>query len=137
MSPGSNNRRALALLTTLAAFVLVRTTSGFLDSSPVGIGAGAVMVALSALPLVVRGIAAFRRKRPSVSVGNHSPYRASASIPEESPAPRPIAASVAVDLLCIVLALATWAELQSPEPLQTFPRRTTRAQPCGVVPCMR
>lgn len=134
----ANDRRVCALMGLVFLHVVVRQSAGFLDRGLLGGVLGMAVILVGAGPLAFRLARRLRRRTTqapkATAEPGFGPYRSSAGNVLETPA-RKVFGAFAGDVVCLVRALAVWAELRSPEPLQRLVLSKEREAPCVVAPC--
>lgn len=119
----SRDLRTLCLALLVPSLFVVRHTMGHLEAGPGSLVVTVVLLALGGVPL---GARLFRSLRANKAPSTDAPQA-------ETSASRPVRSGLA-DLLCLVLALAVWAELRSPEPLQRI-QPLQNDKRCVIAPC--
>lgn len=113
----SNHLRTIVLLALACGIMALRAMDSHLGPGIAGTIGAAAFVVTGLVPLLERSVRALRKK-PTTARPTGGPYR-------DAPPPAPVVvgnrwASWGVDVLCLVLALAAWAELRSPEPVRGY-----------------
>jgi hypothetical protein len=133
--------RTISLLALIPSLFFVRHWVGHIERGPTGLALTAFFVVLGALPIASRIVRHFRSRQATKGTAEDGPYRtapkvAAPTLPPTSSAPSAHSPRPALaDLVCVVLALAVWAELRSAEPLQRIPPLRTNEKQCVVAPC--
>lgn len=125
--------RTTSLVSLVPIVFLVRHTTGIVESSPRGAMLTALIVLVGSAPLLHR-LVERSRERATARPTDDGPYRTD-PLQEAAPPPSSFARGALGDALCVVLALAVWAELRSAEPLQRIPIPAPYAQRCVSTPC--
>ena len=122
----SRDLRTLCLVLLVPSLFVVRHTMGHVEPGPKGLAVTVFLVLLGAMPAGARLVRHVRtRQAPNEDVHPSAQPKSSGSGPVRSGL---------ADLFCLVLALAVWAELRSPEPLQRVqPLRSDKR--CVIGPC--
>jgi len=130
--------RTVSLLALIPSLFLVRHWVGHVDRGPTGLALTAFFVVLGTLPIASRIVRHFRSRQATKGTAEDGPYRTAPKVEAptlpSSPTTRSARPALA-DLVCLVLALAVWAELRSPEPLQRIPPFHSNEKRCVVAPC--
>lgn len=122
----SKDLRTLCLVLLVPSLFVVRHTMGHLEPGPKGLAVTVFLLLLGAVPAGARLVRhVLVRRAPNEGADD--------SAQPESSGFGTMRSGLA-DLLCLVLALAVWAELRSPEPLQRVqPLRSDKR--CVIAPC--
>lgn len=122
----SRDLRTLCLVLLVPSLFVVRHTMGHIEPGSKGLAVTVFLLLLGGLPAGARLVRHLRTRRaPSEDALESTPPKSSGS---------GTVRSGLADLLCLVLALAVWAELRSPEPLQRIqPLRSDKR--CVIGPC--
>ena len=130
--------RTVSLLALIPSLFLVRHWVGHIERGPTGLAITAFFVLLGSLPIASRIVRHFRSRQATKATAEDGPYRTAPNVEAPTlPSSRPArsARPALADLVCLVLALAVWAELRSPEPLQRIPPFHANEKRCVVAPC--
>lgn len=124
--------RTFVLLVLSAVLLLMRASGRYLEPGAIGAVGASGIVLLGCLPWLERGVRALR-KRPTAKDPAGGPYRSPTPPVASVSAPSGLALSLGTDVVCLALALATMAELRSPEPFRGYASVQTKR--CFVAPC--